>query len=102
MNADMWEAQLAAAPAGWRHLAPDLRGFGQSEAGESGDPHSLALDDYANDVLALLDQLAIERAVVAGLSTRGSPTAARFVNQNDFQVSYGTFDWRLNDLAVRR
>jgi len=58
-------------------LAPDLRGFGQSEAGESGDPHSLALDDYANDVLALLDQLAIERAVIAGLSTRGSPTAAR-------------------------
>jgi hypothetical protein len=34
--------------------------------------------------------------------TRGSPTAARFVNQNDFQVSYGTFDWRLNDLAARR
>jgi pimeloyl-ACP methyl ester carboxylesterase len=71
MNADMWEAQLAAAPAGWRHLAPDLRGFGQSEAGESGDPHSLAVDDHANDVLALLDHLAIERAVVAGLSMGG-------------------------------
>jgi len=71
LNADMWEAQLAAAPAGWRHVAPDLRGFGQSEAGEPGDPHALALDDYAEDVLALLDQLAIERAVVAGVSMGG-------------------------------
>jgi pimeloyl-ACP methyl ester carboxylesterase len=71
MNASMWEAQLAAAPAGWRLLAPDLRGLGQSEPGQMVDSHAPSLEDYAGDVLALLDHLAVERAVVAGLSMGG-------------------------------
>jgi pimeloyl-ACP methyl ester carboxylesterase len=71
MNADMWEAQITAAPAGWRYLAPDVQGFGQSEPGGPADPATLSLDDYASDVLALLDHVGVERAVVAGLSMGG-------------------------------
>jgi hypothetical protein len=44
----------------------------------------------------------IERAIVAFALPNLLPTEVQFVNQDDFQVSYGTFDWRLNDLAARR
>jgi hypothetical protein len=44
----------------------------------------------------------IERAIVAFALPNLLPAETQFVNQNNFQVSYGTFDWRLNDLAVRR
>jgi 3-oxoadipate enol-lactonase len=69
LDATMWQPQLAAVPAGWRFLAPDLRGFGASSAGASAGPPSI--DDDARDVLALLDHLGIDRAVIAGLSMGG-------------------------------
>jgi 3-oxoadipate enol-lactonase len=69
LSADMWQPQLAAAPAGWRFLAPDLRGFGESDPGDADRPASI--EDYGEDVVALLDALAVERAVVAGLSMGG-------------------------------
>ncbi len=71
MNADMWEAQLDAVPPGWRYLAPDLRGFGRSDPAEPNGAAALSMDDYARDILALLDHLRIDRAVIAGLSMGG-------------------------------
>lgn len=64
----MWRPQVQAlSAAGFRVIAPDLRGFGESGAGtEAG---SMAL--LADDLIALLDQLKIERAVVAGMSMGG-------------------------------
>ncbi len=44
----------------------------------------------------------IERALVAFALPNLLPEEVEFVNQNTFQVSYGTFDWRLNDLATRK
>ncbi len=44
----------------------------------------------------------LERAVVAFALPQLLPDEAEFVNQNTFQVSYGSLDWRLNDLATRR
>jgi pimeloyl-ACP methyl ester carboxylesterase len=50
-----------------RVIAPDLRGFG-----ESGMPSGvMTMDDYADDVRALLDALSIKNAVVGGLSMGG-------------------------------
>lgn len=63
----MWGPQLEAVPEGWRFIAPDLRGFGNSEAGEL--PFSMEL--FADDVVALLDHLEIEQAVICGLSMGG-------------------------------
>lgn len=64
----MWLPQLQpVAEAGFRVIAPDLRGFGESEP--SAPPCSL--EDYADDLVALLDHLGIERAVVAGMSMGG-------------------------------
>jgi 3-oxoadipate enol-lactonase len=69
LSAEMWQPQLAAVPPGWRFLAPDLRGFGESDPGDPALPPSV--QDYADDAVALLDALGIERAVVAGLSMGG-------------------------------
>lgn len=65
--ADMWQPQLDAAPAGWRVIAPDLRGFG----GSSGADAVTTIDGHAADVLALADHLGLERLAIVGLSMGG-------------------------------
>jgi 3-oxoadipate enol-lactonase len=52
---------------GWRRIAPDLRGMGLSDAPETG----YAMAEYADDLVALLDALHVERAIVCGLSMGG-------------------------------
>lgn len=68
LDANYWSPQLAAPPAGWRLLAPDLRGFGTQGAG---DLAAESLDEHARDVFAMLDARGIDRAVVAGVSMGG-------------------------------
>jgi pimeloyl-ACP methyl ester carboxylesterase len=68
LNATMWQAQLAAPPAGWRLIAPDFAGLGSSDDHEG---LAASLDDYAHDVLTLVDRLGIGRVVVAGVSLGG-------------------------------
>jgi pimeloyl-ACP methyl ester carboxylesterase len=68
LNATMWQPQFSAPPPGWRVIAPDFAGLGST------DDHAraaVALDDYAHDVVTLLDRLGIGRAVVAGVSLGG-------------------------------
>lgn len=62
----IWSPQLEALD-GWRRIAPDLRGMGQSDAPDLG--YSMAT--YASDLAALLDTLGVERAVLCGLSMGG-------------------------------
>jgi 3-oxoadipate enol-lactonase len=69
LAAEMWRPQLDAVPAGWRFVAPDLGGFGQSQIGDSSLPASM--EGHARDVVALLDHLGLDRAVIAGLSMGG-------------------------------
>lgn len=70
----MWEPQFKAAPAGWRLIAPDLRGFGGSTMDE--EPESPSMDDYAGDIIDLLRELGIQSAVVGGCSMGGYVTFA--------------------------
>ncbi len=74
-SADMWRAQLNRVPDGWRFIALDLPGFGGSSIAGEQPP---SMDDYAADVLDLMDALAIERAVIGGLSMGGYITFALF------------------------
>ena len=67
LNADMWEPQIAALPPGWRLIAPDYRGCGQSSLPDG----TQTLDDYAGDVVDLLDALHVHEAAVAGCSMGG-------------------------------
>ena len=63
----MWEEQLVLADRGWRVIVPQLRGFDDGAA----DPLANSVDDYAGDVIDLLDGLHIHEAVVGGLSMGG-------------------------------
>src|SRR6185503_9753562 len=63
LDRTMWRGQLDAS-GGFRHIAPDLRGFGRSAPA----PASWSLAEHADDFAALLDGVAAQRAVVCGLS----------------------------------
>jgi pimeloyl-ACP methyl ester carboxylesterase len=68
-----WRHQLRAlAAAGFHAVAPDMRGYGQTDAPPEIDRYTLL--HLLGDVVGLLDALGIERAVVAGHDW-GAPVA---------------------------
>ena len=58
---------MALAGSGWRVIAPQFRGFD----GGDGEPMAASVDDYAGDVIDLLDALDVKQAVIGGLSMGG-------------------------------
>jgi pimeloyl-ACP methyl ester carboxylesterase len=66
LNRTMWAPQAGALVGGARCIPIDLRGFGDSAGGE---PYSM--DQYADDVVGIMDALQIERAVIGGVSMGG-------------------------------
>ncbi len=84
LSRHLWREQHAAlAAAGWRGIIPDLRGHGASAVPTP--PYTL--DEFADDLAALLDHLGIDRVVYGGLSM-GGYTAFAF--------------WRRHRARVRR
>lgn len=69
LNCRMWQSELDALALDYRVIAPDLRGFGQSEAnGET----TVTMEQYADDLAALLDELGVDEPVTfCGLSMGG-------------------------------
>jgi pimeloyl-ACP methyl ester carboxylesterase len=67
LNRSMWTPQTTALSRQFRTIAMDLRGHGESDA----PLWNFSLDQYADDVCALLDHLAIPQAVLVGLSMGG-------------------------------
>jgi len=78
LSADMWRPQLARVPEGWRFIAPDLRGFGQSRFLPPDGGTEITIDGYAADVLSLMDGLELDNAVIGGLSMGGYVSFAMF------------------------
>lgn len=69
LNSAMWGPQLTGlSAAGWRCIAPDLRGFGASPEGNEA---TATMELFAHDLAALLDRLEIRRAVICGCSMGG-------------------------------
>jgi 3-oxoadipate enol-lactonase len=65
----MWRPQAETlSKAGCRVITPDLRGFGESVLTSGG---TVSMDVYADDIVALLDYLGIDKAVVGGMSMGG-------------------------------
>lgn len=80
----MWEPQLALADRGWHVIVPQLRGFdgGEADGGRvsvlDAEPRPPTVDDYAGDVIDLLDALHVHEAVIGGLSMGGYVALAMF------------------------
>jgi 3-oxoadipate enol-lactonase len=64
----MWNAQIDALSPSYRVIAPDLRGFGRSGVSDG----TVTMQQFADDVAALLDRLEVfEPVVLCGLSMGG-------------------------------
>src|SRR4051812_15267813 len=73
----MWDPQVPVLAERFRVVTYDTRGHGDSPAPAG----QYSIDDLADDVVALLDRLGVERAHVAGLSL-GGMTALRLAARN--------------------
>lgn len=64
-NRTMWREQIEFLSArGYRCIAPDLRGLGESKS----DGEVATMEDMARDVAGLMDELKIDDAIICGLS----------------------------------
>ena len=84
LHARMWQAQAGALSETVRVVAPDLKGFGGSDAPD--DPSAYSMEGYADDVAGLLDHLGVERVVLGGLSM-GGYVAFAFLRRHRRRVS---------------
>lgn len=69
LSSAMWEGQIEALGDRFRFIAPDLTGFGASDAPEGRDLYSM--ENWAIQVEALLDELGLDKVVLLGLSMGG-------------------------------
>lgn len=69
LHSGMWEPQIAALSPRWRVVAPDLLGFGSSDAPD--DLSRYTMLGYSAQVAGLLDALGLDRVVLGGLSMGG-------------------------------
>lgn len=70
-SATFWEETMVALPDGYRGIAPDLRGYGDAERDKLIDA-TRGAGDFADDLIALLDTLGIQKAHIAGHSLGGA------------------------------
>src|SRR5215813_8961288 len=66
-NRSLWTEQIPSLSNSYRIIAPDLRGFGDSDASRD----TSTMNVLAADVAALMDHLEIPRATIGGLSMGG-------------------------------
>lgn len=72
LDHSMWGAQASALAESCRVIAPDLRGYGQTTLGDVGDPPTASMEQYANDLMEMLDKLGVTEPVVyVGFSMGG-------------------------------
>ena len=77
-NRTLWSGQLSGLSTHARCIAPDLRGFGGSTV-----TGPYAMEQYAADLVALLDSLGVDRAIVCGLSMGGYVAMAMVRHHRD-------------------
>ena len=70
-SATWWEETMAALPARFCGIAPDQRGFGEAEFEKKIDA-TRGMGDLADDAIALLDHLAVDKCHVVGNSLGGN------------------------------
>jgi 3-oxoadipate enol-lactonase len=78
---EMWQPQLRILGSRFRVIAYDIRGHGQTSAGDG----QYTFEFFVDDLIALLDHLKIEKAVLCGLSM-GGYIALRAVQRNPERI----------------
>lgn len=63
----MWDKQSDSLAERYRVITPDMRGMGKSEVSKD----VISLQQYADDILALMDELQIKKAALGGFSMGG-------------------------------
>lgn len=66
LDGELWRPQLEDLADEYRVIVPDLRGFGQSMS-----TLRVTMEQYAEDLAALLDEIGLDAAVLVGLSMGG-------------------------------
>lgn len=85
-SATWWEETMIALPDAFRGIAPDQRGFGEANPDSHIDA-TRGMGDLADDVLALMDTLDIDRAHVVGNSMGGNVVWRLMVDAPDRLIS---------------
>jgi pimeloyl-ACP methyl ester carboxylesterase len=83
-NSTMWQPQIDALGDRYRLITPDLTGFGGSDAPE--DRSAYTMDAWADLLAGLLDELGLDKVVLAGLSM-GGYAAFAFLRRHRQRVS---------------
>lgn len=82
----MWSAQIDALSRTCRVIAPDLRGFGQSSLGNADPARGVTMEQYADDVAALLDALEIKVPIVLVGFSMGGYIAWQFARKHQIRL----------------
>lgn len=83
LSRKLWAPQVAGLASAARVIAPDLRGFGESDAPEG--PYTV--DQLADDCAALLDDLGLREPVVVGGLSMGGYIALAFWRRHAARVA---------------
>jgi len=78
----MWEPQMKALPNNIRAITYDIRGHGESDVADG----IYTIELFVDDLIALLDHLAIEKAALCGLSM-GGYIALRAIERHPQRIS---------------
>jgi 3-oxoadipate enol-lactonase len=78
-NKSMWNEQMEALRDGCRIVAYDVRGHGESDAGDE----EFSIELFVQDLLALMDALNIRRAMLCGFSMGGYIALNAVINYPD-------------------
>lgn len=74
MDHSIWDGQIQSLAPQWRVIAPDLRGSGRSSV----TPGKVTVEQWADDLAAMLDALKISEPIVLGGLSMGGYVALRF------------------------
>jgi 3-oxoadipate enol-lactonase len=99
----MWQPQVdAVAAAGFRAIAYDVRGHGQSDVGDG----QYTIEGHVDDLIALLDHLRISATVIVGLSMGGYITLRALERSADRFIAAALCDTRSdsdpNEVKIKR
>jgi len=79
LSGQLYQSQLAGLSNRFQVITPDLRGFGKSQAPDA----NASIEIYAKDMLALLDRLGIQTAIIGGHSMGGQITLEMYRERPD-------------------